>query len=510
MRDEPSRTLSASAPSAGSEAARERGIDLKGGSLRGHAARGTVINAAFLVGLSTLGLLKGFVVAGLLTRADYGIWGIVSVSLATILSLKQVGVGDRFIQQSEGDQERAFHKAFSVELVFTSVFALFLLAAVPLLALVYRRTDIIAPGLILALTLPAGILQAPLWVFYRRMQFLRQRTLQAIDPVVGFIVTVALAAAGFGYWSFVLGIVAGVWSSAIAAVIVTPYPIRLVREPGMLREYWAFSWPLLITALATLVIAQGTLIATEASIGVAAIGAISLAQTVAHFSDRVDGVVSGAMYPAICAVRDRTDLLAESFVKSNRLALMWALPFGIGLALFAADLVAFVIGEKWEPALGLLQAFGLTAAFGHIGFNWHAYFRARGDTRPIAVVQVIVLISFVVAVLPLLLVYELDGLALGVGVMTLTAIIARSIFLARLFPGFALARHAARAIAPSVLPVLVVLGARFVGPDERTPAVAALELGAYLAATAACTLVLERSLLRELLGYLRRPRAVTA
>ena len=44
-------------------------------------------------------------------------------------------------------------------------------------------------------------------------------------------------------------------------------------------------------------------------------------------------------------VRDRTDLLFETFVKSNRLALMWGMPFGVGLALFAADLIDFVIGR---------------------------------------------------------------------------------------------------------------------------------------------------------------------
>ena len=34
-------------------------------------------------------------------------------------------------------------------------------------------------------------------------------------------------------------------------------------------------------------------------------------------------------------------------MKSNRLALMWGVPFGVGLTLFAADLVEFGIGEEW-------------------------------------------------------------------------------------------------------------------------------------------------------------------
>ena len=47
--------------------------------LRVRAARGTVINAAFEVGLQGLSLLKGFVIAAFLSRTDYGLWGILVV-----------------------------------------------------------------------------------------------------------------------------------------------------------------------------------------------------------------------------------------------------------------------------------------------------------------------------------------------------------------------------------------------------------------------------------------------
>src|SRR4051812_13890230 len=73
------------------------------GSLRRHAARGTLINTAFLVALSVLGLVRGFVLAGFLSRADYGLWGVLAVSMGTLVWLKEVGVGDKYIQQDEED-----------------------------------------------------------------------------------------------------------------------------------------------------------------------------------------------------------------------------------------------------------------------------------------------------------------------------------------------------------------------------------------------------------------------
>jgi O-antigen/teichoic acid export membrane protein len=224
---------------------------------------------------------------------------------------------------------------------------------------------------------------------------------------------------------------------------------------------------------------------------------------VSQFTDRVDQIVSGTLYPAICAVRDRTDLLFETFVKTNRLSLMWAVPFGVGVALFADDLVAFAIGERWRDAVPLLQAFGVIAALAHLGFNWDGYFRARGETRPMAVHGLAVLIAFLAAGLPLLFVYDLDGLAAGLAVAAAAGLAVRWFYLRRLFPAFRLLPHAARAIAPTLPAAALVLSARALEGGERTAFMAVAELVGYLAVAVAATLWLERALLREAVGYLR-------
>ena len=56
-------------------------------------------------------------------------------------------------------------------------------------------------------------------------------------------------------------------------------------------------------------------------------------------------------------------------MKSNRLALMWAMPFGIGLALFGGDLVTFGLGDRWTETAPLIRAFGATTALAHVGFK---------------------------------------------------------------------------------------------------------------------------------------------
>jgi O-antigen/teichoic acid export membrane protein len=483
----------------------DEGRDLALGdrSLRAHTARGTLINGAFLAGVSSLGLLRGFIVAGFLTASDYGVWGIVVIAFGTLSWLKQIGVSEKYVQQDEDDQELAFQRAFTVELLANAAFVVLILAAIPLAVVVYGHDEIVGPALALCLVVPAYVLQTPLWVFYRRMDFVRQRRLQALDPVVSFVVTVALAVAGAGYWAFLAGLLAGGWANAIVVWRASPYRMRWRWHAPTVRAYVSFSWPLFVTSFSGIAIAQGSIVTASHVVGLAGVGAITLATTIALYVDRVDEIVTQTIYPAICAVQDRLDLLFESFVTSNRLALMWGLPFGIGVALFAPDLVHFAIGEHWAFAIGLIQMTALASALHHIGFNWHAFYRARGETRPLAAASVASVLVFAAVTIPLLIADGLHGYGIGLVVAAAGQLVVRAFYLSRLFDGFGLARHAVRALAPSVLPTAAVLAWRGAVAPHRTPALAVVEAIVYLAVTAVCTALLERDLLREVRGYLR-------
>jgi O-antigen/teichoic acid export membrane protein len=470
--------------------------------LRVRAARGTMVTAAFEVGLQALGFLKGFVIAAFLTQSEYGLWGILVITIGTLTWLKEIGVSEKFVQQDEEDQERAFQKAFTFDLLSNGLLMILMLALLPVFALLYHQWSLIAPGLLIILTLPAYSLKAPSWVYYRDMRYGRQRALEAADPVTAFVVSVTLAAAGVGYWSLVIGLCAGVWAGAFAAIAWSPYKLRLVFDRETAREYFSFSWPLFVASASGLVIPQASMLAGNATVGLAGVGAIALAGSVSVWTDKVDQIVTWTLYPAICRVKDRVDLLYEAFVKTNRLTLMWGIPFGVGLALFIDDLVHYVIGSHWSSAVPLVQAFGIIAALNHIGFNWSAFYRARGDTKPLALVAPVVSITFLAVALPGLFLWGLDGYAIGMATMALAYLALRSYYLRKLFPGFRMLPHAARAIAPTVPAVLVVFGARLV-EGERSAGMAIGEFAAYLLVTLAATLVLERSLLREVLGYLR-------
>lgn len=474
-------------------------------NLRHTAARGTIINASFQIGLAGLNTVKRLAVAGFLTRAEFGIWGITLSILITLLGLKQLGIGDKYIQQTERDQEAAFQKAFTLELLASLAFFGLVALALPLFALAYGHWEIVAPGLVLAASIPLSAFELPAWIPYRRMQYTRYRTLTAIDPIFGLTSTIALGAAGLGYWALVIGVQIGTVAGGIVCTLTSPYRLRLRYDRGTVREYASFSLPLLGAGVSRLFVVQGSLLVANRSVGLAGIGAIGLATSIATFADRVDGIVSETIYPAVCRVADRLDALAEAFVKSNRVALMWAMPFAVAVALFAGDFVHYVIGDRWRPAVGLLVTFALTCGFGQLAFNWAIFMRAINRTRPLFIGAMLDLGVFFVVSIPAMLAFGVAGYAAGFVAATAVQIVIRAYYMQSLLGGFNIITQLVRSIAPVVPPAALVLVARAALPGSRSLAWVVSEVVVYALLTIALTYVFERNLLHELFGYLRRP-----
>ena len=156
--------------------------------LRNRTVRGVALNAAFLALIDGLVLAQGLIVTRLLGPRSIGLYGIVTVTAMTILALKRVGIDEAFVQQTEDAQEVEFQRAFTLELALSACFSVLLCALAPLLVVVYGDDRLLALTVATAYLPLALAAQAPLWVFFRRMDFARQRGLQAIVPAVTFAV----------------------------------------------------------------------------------------------------------------------------------------------------------------------------------------------------------------------------------------------------------------------------------------------------------------------------------
>ncbi|MGH2891954.1 MAG: oligosaccharide flippase family protein, partial [Solirubrobacteraceae bacterium] len=424
--------------------------------LRRRTLRGTLVTAAFLVAIDAVVLVQGLVVTRLLGPREIGLYGVVATTVISLIALKRVGIDELFVQQDQPDQEREFQYAFTLELGLSVAMCLIILALSPVIAAVYRDHRLLALMASLAYLPLAFALQAPLWVFFRRMDYRRQRSLQAIQPVVGFAVTVPLAAAtGLGVWSLVVGQVAGYLVAVAATLRVTPFRLALRYDRRVAARYLRFSGPIMVTIVGTMVIAQGQILMIKLHDGLAAAGFITLAVTLTRYIDRADQIVTATIYPAICAIQGQRRALEEMYLKSNRATLLWVLPYAVGVVLFAPDLVHFVLGTAWAPAVVLLQGLAIVGAITQLGFNWFSFFRAHGQTVPPSVEAGAGAVAFLALVPAGLLLDGFDGFVLARIAAALVPFAVRGVFVRRLLPDV----RYRQIVGPTLIPIRVATAA---------------------------------------------------
>ena len=479
--------------------------------LRKRTARGAVINGAFLAGAEGLVLLQGLIVTVLLGPQAIGLYGIVTTTAITITALKRVGIDEAYVQQDEQGQEEEFQRAFTLELVFSVALTVVIAASAPAIAAIYGDDRLVALTLAVAYLPVAFALQAPTWIFFRRMDFVRQRMLQAVIPVVTFVTTVPLAAwTDLGVWSLVIGPFAGNVAGIVAANKVSPYRLRLRFDPVARRRYIRFSWPILVNAVVLLVIQQGQVLAFALDGGLAAAGYITVAATLTRYADRADMIVANTIYPAICAVQGRVATLEELFVKSSRLTMMWAIPFCAGFILFAPDLVHFILGDKWIPAIVLLQGLAAAAAILQIGWNWFSFYRAAGNPRPQAVESLVMAGTFGGLAIPGLILWGSAGFVWGRIAGAIATVAVRRFYVRKLLPHVELVTLGLRGLAPVAAGAAMAYALRLaLWGGDRPAWQAVAEIALFTAGTAAVTWMIERPLIREA-SRLGEPQAVAA
>lgn len=470
--------------------------------LRTRTVRGVAINGAFLILVEVMSLAQGLIVARVLGPRQVGLYGIVSITVMTLIALKQVGIDEAYVQQDEADQEAEFQRAFTLELGLSALFTVVILIAAPILVAVYGDDRLLLLTIAVSYLPIAFALQAPLWIFFRRMDFLRQRSLQAVVPVVTFLVTIPLVLAGVGVWSLVIGAFAGNVAAVILSIRLSPYRLAIRYDGAAARRYFAFSWPIFVVTLGGLITGQGQILAFKLEGGLAAAGFLSLAVALTRYADRADQIISPAIYPAICAVRDRTATLEEMFVKSCRASAIWSVAFGAGFVLFAPDLVHFALGTKWDGAVVLLQGLGVAAATYQLGFGWIAFARGLGRPRPPALEAVVAVAVFGLVAVPALVLWGHTAYVAAMIASSVAVLAVRAYFVRRMLPGVDLLGLLVRALRPLLPAAGAVVALRLVlWGGERRLAQAVCEVLVFLAVYTWATWAGERTLIREL----RRP-----
>ena len=446
---------------------------------------GTIWIGASRLLVNLAGLVSTLVLARFLVPADFGLVGIALTVTAVVTSLTELSLNAALIQHPS-PLDRHFDTAFTLNLLRAVILgAVIAVLAVPVARSYHdeRLTQVIL--FVGGTTLLSGFANPKLVSFSRILQFRQDFIINVSQRIVALGVSAAIAILYRSYWALVLGNAAAQLLAVILSYVLLPYRPRFTLAGG--RDLFSFSvWLSFVQVINTVNYKFDQLVIGYV-LGNASLGYYAVGDNLAALATReATAPLAQTLFPGFSRLAAERSRLIAAYQRAQSLLGLIGLPFGCGFAVVAKPFVLLAMGEKWRPAILLIQLLSGIFALQTLSSTLQPLAMAMGNTRRLFHRD---LINFVIR-LPLLLLGIFLGGLIGIAVARCVSGVAATILnmeLARRLLGVSIAdqlRVNARALAGAavMMPGVAVESLAFATP--ATPLGLAAQI-AILVATGA-------------------------
>jgi teichuronic acid exporter len=320
-------------------------------------------SAIDVAGRQGIQFIVTLVLARLLSPAEFGIIGMLSLFIALAGSFVDSGFGSALIQRrqvTEADKSSVFYFNTAVG----AVMALALFAAAPWISEFYREPILAPLTRWMALNLfidSLGVVQMALLT--RSLNFRTSCKAGILASIISGAVAVWMAWRGFGVWSLVAQTLI---SNAIFTGLIwgwCPWKPVLQFRAESLRSLFGFGSRLLASGLLNTFFDRIQLTVIGKAFSAAELGYYTRAFSTQQFPvSLLSMVVYRVTFPVFSQASHDTALLRRGVQRALISLMIPTLPMMLGLAVVARPFVLVLLGAKWLPCVPYLQILSITGA----------------------------------------------------------------------------------------------------------------------------------------------------
>lgn len=348
-------------------------------SMRVAVVHGLVWSAFEKWGGQILGFVVFVILARLLDSYTFGLVALAGVYLSFIQIFVSQGFGTALVQRKNITQSH-LDTVFWINISSAIFLAITTIIFREQIAVMMGDRNISQVLSSLAVGLPlAGFSVVPSAILIREMNFKFLAIRTSISIVVGGVVGIITAIAGFGVWSLVLQQLTG---NLIAAVVLW----KSVSWKPCFRMSWRALSELSIISIGVMGnnilwivsqrIDQGLI---GARLGVELLGVYWFARRIIDLShDAIVAPTQTVALPAFSKLQSDHSQLRDAFMRSTSFCSAIIIPFFLSLIFLSSWLIPSIFGSKWKQAVLPMQVLCIAGMFRGIQAFVHPTFLALG------------------------------------------------------------------------------------------------------------------------------------
>lgn len=349
--------------------------------------------------------IVSIIMARLLTTAEYGIIGIISVFLSFSNMLIDSGL-ERALIHKKNCTAIDFSTANVTNIIFSLMCYMILFFCAPFIADFYGM-PIITPTLrVMSLTFIFGaVAGVSRTILTKELAFKRLSLITLTTSILSGIIGITMAYLGMGVWALVLQAVLATLFSSICVIIVAKYKLSFRFSRSSFKELFGFGSKMLGSDFIWVLFTN---------IHPMLIGKVFNAQSVGYYNrataysdllpNNLSGILGKVLFPVFSTLQDDEQRLERLYTKALTVTSAIIFSGNFFLMGLAYPLILNMISEKWLPCVPLLQILCIARLINHInaingrvliakGFPG-VFLKMTSVTLPLTLIIILISINF--------------------------------------------------------------------------------------------------------------------
>lgn len=326
------------------------------GNLKQKTIKGLAWNTINTLSNKTITFLIGIILARLLNPSDYGAVAMIAVFTSVLGLFTDGGLTTALIRKNDRT-EKDCATVFYYNLVACYMLYGILFCAAPYIADFYNLpilkdlTRVVTLSLLIS---PFGGIQNV--HLATAIDFKTPAVIGICATILSGIIAIAMAYNGYGVWALAIqGLAGGIIAVGARIYIVRWYP-RARFSKKSFKELFGFSSKMLASSCLDTIYNNITPLIVGKYYSPAQLGIYERARGWAALpSSTFTGVLQGVTFPVLSKIQDENERLAMNYRRLLRLSAFICFPLMVGLSAVSRPLTLFVLTEKWESSIILLQ-----------------------------------------------------------------------------------------------------------------------------------------------------------
>ena len=325
--------------------------DLKEKTIRGGLARLCAQGANFVLRLGSL-----MVLARLLGPRDFGLVGMVTAFTGVLTLFRDFGLSAAAIQRADVT-EAQLSTLFWINVFVGILLGLLAIAGAPAISAFYHEPRLFMVTVVLAagfLFNAAGVQHSAL--LQRHMRFTALAVINTVSLIVGTVIAIGGAKAGYGYWALVVMTITVPLVSTIGFWLTAGWIPGLPQRRAGIRSMMRFGGTVTLNALVSYVATNSEKVLLGRFWGVDALGIYGRAYQLINIpTDNLNSAAGEVAFSALSRLQGEPLRLKSYFLKGYSVLLAMTLPITIACALFANEMIVVILGPKWAAAVDIFR-----------------------------------------------------------------------------------------------------------------------------------------------------------